>query len=152
MGRSDLRAGSHRGFTLIELMIVVAVIAILAALAYPAYTQYLLRDRAVEGPAALAALAVKLEQRLQDVGGYGRGDDGRDDGDCGILRASVRDFTVDCTAAAAGQTFVLRAVGTGPVDGVEYTLDDVGVRRTVRHPRGVPAGNCWSIRGGTCDS
>lgn len=37
----------HRGFTLIELMIVVAIIAILAAIALPAYNAY--RVRAAEG-------------------------------------------------------------------------------------------------------
>ena len=34
-----------RGFTLIELMIVVAIVAILAMIAYPSYTQYVIRSR-----------------------------------------------------------------------------------------------------------
>ncbi|MDQ7974852.1 MAG: prepilin-type N-terminal cleavage/methylation domain-containing protein, partial [Rhodocyclaceae bacterium] len=40
---------SASGFTLIELMIVVAVIAILAAIAYPSYQEYVMRSRRVEG-------------------------------------------------------------------------------------------------------
>jgi type IV pilus assembly protein PilE len=43
----------QRGFTLIELMIVVVVIAILAAIALPSYNQYVQRTRRSEGQSAL---------------------------------------------------------------------------------------------------
>ncbi|WP_422766292.1 type IV pilin protein, partial [Pseudomonas aeruginosa] len=44
---------SNRGFTLIELMIVVVIIAILAGIAYPSYDEYVKRGNRTEGQALL---------------------------------------------------------------------------------------------------
>ena len=47
---------SVRGFTLIELMIVVAIIAVLASVAYPSYKEYVARSRRAEARAVLLSL------------------------------------------------------------------------------------------------
>ena len=50
------------GFTLIELMIVVAVIAIISAVAYPSYQDYVRNSRRADGKAMLNEVAARLEQ------------------------------------------------------------------------------------------
>lgn len=52
------------GFTLIELMIVVAIIAILSSIAYPAYTSSILKGKRAEGRAALAELMQQQERYM----------------------------------------------------------------------------------------
>jgi type IV pilus assembly protein PilE len=50
------------GFTLIELMIVVAIIAILAAIAYPSYTHYIIKTRRTAAKACLSEYANYMER------------------------------------------------------------------------------------------
>ena len=51
------------GFTLIELMIVVAIIAIIAAIAYPSYQSYVQRTRRANAAACLQEMAQQMERR-----------------------------------------------------------------------------------------
>ena len=59
-----------RGFTLIELMIVIGIVAILAAIAIPSYTDYVRRGRITEAISTLAGMRVKMEQFFQDNRSY----------------------------------------------------------------------------------
>lgn len=55
------KVGRSEGFTLIELMIVVAVVAIISAIAYPSYTNYVKRTKRVEVQTHLMQLAQNIE-------------------------------------------------------------------------------------------
>jgi type IV pilus assembly protein PilE len=63
MNHSSSRATLQRGFTLIELMIVMAVIGILAAIAYPSYLSYLIRTNRAVAAGCLQEMAQHMERR-----------------------------------------------------------------------------------------
>jgi type IV pilus assembly protein PilA len=72
---------SIQGFTLIELMIVVAIIAILAAIALPAYQIYVGRSQVTAGLADMRGGVVTFEERIQNgESGAGSPADARDIG------------------------------------------------------------------------
>lgn len=61
---------AHRGFTLIEMMIVLVIIAIIVAIAYPSYTEYMYKVRRSDGQAALMTMNAQLERCFSRYGSY----------------------------------------------------------------------------------
>lgn len=56
---------NNKGFTLIELMIVVAIVGILTAVAVPAYQDYMVRARVTEGISLASAAKLAVEEYYQ---------------------------------------------------------------------------------------
>ena len=151
------------GFTLIELMIVVAVIGVLLAIGVPNYQEYLLRSKLTDAGSSLSQLRVTLEQYFQDNRTYDLAP-AAPAGNCGVVVAA-RDsnyFTYVCTTNVArvpavplGQAYLVTAtgvVGTSTA-GFTYTIDEANNRRTTSLPagRGVTPANCWlTAKGQTC--
>ena len=78
----------QKGFTLIELMIVVAIIAILAAIALPAYQNYVARSQATGGLADINGAKVGVEDALNR--GFEPSLEPDEDGYVGVTEESTR--------------------------------------------------------------
>jgi type IV pilus assembly protein PilE len=138
-----------KGFTLIELMVVVVVVGILATIGYPSYRDYLLRSKITEAVGNLADMRTKLEQFFLDNRTYL--------GACvaGTVAPAPagRYFTYACSNLA-GTTYTVTATGVAAegMAGFTYTIDQANTRATVSVPAGWTAsGSCWTLKkDGSC--
>jgi type IV pilus assembly protein PilE len=138
------------GFTLVELLIVIAVTAVLAASAAPSFVDYIRRARINEAVIRLSDYRVRMEQYFLDNRRY---DDGA--GNCGAVAptASPADaFDVVCTAAATTYTIAATGLAAKSMQGFVYTLDHANAHRTASVPVGwVSSDVCWVVRrDGSC--
>jgi type IV pilus assembly protein PilE len=146
---------SGTGFTLIELMIVVAVIAILAAVALPSYQDYVRRGQIQEAFTNLSSVRIRLEQFYQDNKNYGT-DNCMQLGSENLTAAQIGGettyFTYTCTlTGAAGQQYTVTATGNaGNATGHIYAINELGNRTTAEFKGTTVDASCWLTRGTTC--
>lgn len=101
-----------RGFSLIELMVVVAIIAILAAIALPSYRRYVVRTNRTEATTALSDLAAREERYYYSKNFYT--DDLTDLNGTSAMNTKNYSFSLLASAAtAAPATYDITATPTG---------------------------------------
>lgn len=138
-----------KGFTLVEVMVVVAIIGILAAIALPAYEDYVKRGKAAEATSTLANLRVQMEQYFQDNRTY-VGADALAPGPCAPVAGTMKYFTYSCTNLGA-TTYTISAAGVTAqkMGGFAYGINQDNAKTSTYD--GGTSSACWvTSKGGTC--
>lgn len=136
-----MRARS-KGFTLIEVMIVVAIVAILAAIALPSYNEYIRRGHRADARAGLLQAQQWLERAATATGVYPTS-----------LPASLtwsgdgtKRYDIALAAGATNAAFTLTATPKGAQVGDKcgtYTLTHTGLRGANGVTSGAIVTECW---------
>ncbi|WP_272885312.1 type IV pilin protein [Aliamphritea ceti] len=127
-----------KGFTLLELMIVVAIIGIITAIAYPSYQSYLQDTRRADAQGSLLELAQWMEREFTVNGTY---QDGGGNPTLPFVTSpkNGNDTFYSLTVAASAASFVLTATTSGAQQGDRcgaMTLANTGAK-------GAAVNDCW---------
>ncbi|UVL83200.1 prepilin-type N-terminal cleavage/methylation domain-containing protein [Pseudomonas sp. B21-028] len=127
---------TNRGFTLIEIMIVIAIIGIVITVGYPSLTEYMKKGRRTEIAGLLSEQAQILERNYSKNNVYSA---------TGL--SSGNDFYT-ITQELTDQSFTLTAVRrTGSSMATDkcgdFKITNTGVRSVVNNASGVTAKDCW---------
>lgn len=133
----------HRGFTLIELMIVLAIVGILSAIAYPSYTEYVRRGYRADARAGLLQAQQWLERAATATGNYPAAlPSALTWATDGTKRYLISYAPVGTPVASFTLTATRRGAQAGDRCG-DFTLTNTGVR-DANNLNGMSAAECWN--------
>ncbi len=141
------RHQTQSGFTLIEIMIVVAILGILTAIAVPSYQAYVTRSKFTEASAQLSDLRTQMEQYFQDNRTYNT--TGTTCGATMPAANTVKYFSYTCTATATSYTITATSVSgrLGSANGqYVFTINEAGAKQTTAFldaATGTLPRQCW---------
>ncbi len=143
---NTLKVG-QKGFTLIELMVVVAIIGIIASIALPSYSDYVVKSSLTEAYSSLADTRIRMEQYFQDNRTY-TGANGA--GMPCVGSNSGKNFNIACAVGAT--TYTVTATGKATAAGFVFTIDQDNTKATTAAGSGWASnGACWvTSKSGSC--
>lgn len=124
--RRDVKPGMNKGFTLIEVMVVVAIVAILAGVALPSYLNHLIRASRIQAQTEMLDMGSLEEKIYLNANAYTSNVtaayDGKATGGLGKTSGKSKDarYTYSVSVGASSQSFVLTAT---PVAGTQQASD-----------------------------
>jgi type IV pilus assembly protein PilE len=128
------------GFTLVELMIVIAIIGILAAVGYPAYTSSVKKANRADAIDSLLSLSGRMEEYYMNNDSYvGATINVDGTGTVGSSQTSDNLFTLSITAATAFSYSLTATPKTADAECSTLTYDSLGKKGAT----GTAAADCW---------
>lgn len=141
-----------KGFTLIEIVIVLAITGILAMLAYPSYQDYITRARRIEGQSALLDLANRMEAYFSENETYEGATIAQQNPSDLLSRPTTSDNHYSLAikdATANTYTLVATPIGSQATNDKRcqtLTYNHLGEKKIESGPNGSPIGGvdqCW---------
>ncbi len=127
------------GFTLIEVLVVVAIVGIISAIAIPQYSDYVTRGKISEATAALSELRLRAEKWFADNRTY-----------VGFSTtiSNATHFTYACRTSATA--FTCTATGAGSMTGFSFSINEANTRTSTitGHSGWNNSTTCWITRKG----
>ena len=135
-----MKKHSLRGFTLIELMVVVAVVAILAAIAFPSYQDYVIRSRRAEGKGFLLLTQQRVERLYTEFNSYASAV-AQVPGASGVT--SEHGYYLVTAASSTANTYSLQATPVAPFADSKCNVLSVDQASVKNATGSLGAAGCW---------